>query len=135
MSKLSEAARKIPGVAQVEGAITGAVADEHDLPITDYDKQNAADIASKLKGFSQRELRIIDVYERKHDNRATITDRIAKLIGDAPWSGYDEQSVDAINKVVSELDDQQAKTVLRYERDHKDRAGVIQAAQQRIDNA
>src|SRR5512144_2852043 len=93
---IADKARKIPGVAAAEGAVTGAIATEQDLPIADYDKQTADDIASKLKGFSQRELRMIGAYEIKHNNRATITDRIAKLTGEEPWSGYDEQSVDAI---------------------------------------
>ena len=57
---------QVPGVAAAEGAITGAVATEQDLPIADYDKQTADEIASKLKGLSQRELRTIDAYERKH---------------------------------------------------------------------
>ncbi len=135
MSKLSDIARKVPGVAQIEGAISGATADERDLPISGYDKQNAGDIASKLKGLSQRELRMIDAYERKHDNRATITDKIAKLIGDEPWSGFDEQSADAIKKALTDVDAERAKAVLSYERDHKDRTGVVQAAQQRIDTA
>ena len=51
-------------------------------------------IAAKLNGFSQRELRMIGAYEAKHENRATITDRIAELTGEEPWSGYDEQTVD-----------------------------------------
>ena len=61
-----------------------------------YDEQTADAIAAKLNGFSQRELRMIGAYEAKHENRATIMDRIAKLTGDEPWSGYDEQTVDAI---------------------------------------
>ena len=129
---ISDKARKIPGVAAVEGALTGAVATEQDLPITDYDRQTAADIATKLKGFSQRELRMIDAYERKHQNRATITDQIAKLTGDEPWSGYDEQSVDAITTALRDADADTARTVRAYERARKDRAGVIQAADQRV---
>jgi hypothetical protein len=78
---IGDTARKIPSLAAAEGAVTGALATEQDLPITDYDKQSAADIESKLEGFSQRELRMIDAYERKHGNRATITDKIAKLTG------------------------------------------------------
>lgn len=74
---LSDTARKIPGVAAAEDAITGALAEEKDLPIADYNKQSAADIAGRLNGFSQRELRMIDAYERKRENRATITDKIA----------------------------------------------------------
>ena len=94
MSDIADAALKIPGVAATEGAITGALATEEDLPIKDYDKRSAEDIARKLKGFSQRELRKIDAYERKNDNRATITAKIAKLTGDEPWSGYDELSAE-----------------------------------------
>lgn len=133
MSSFRETARKIPGVAAVEGAIAGAVANEHDLPINDYDKRTAGDIASKLKGFSQRELRTIDAYERKHENRATITDKIAKLTGDEPWSGYDELSADAAAKAVREGDEESAKKVRSYERDHKGRSSVMQAADRRID--
>ena len=129
---ISDSARQIPGVAAAEGAIAGAFANESDLPIADYDKQSAEDIASRLKGFSQRELRLIDAYERKHGNRATITDRIAKLSGEEPWSGYDELSVEAVGRELYERDTDTAERVRRYERDHKDRAGVIDAAEARI---
>ena len=129
---IADKARKIPGFAAAEGAITGAVATEQDLPIADYDKQTAADITTRLKGFSQRELRTIDAYERKHQDRATITDQIAKLTGEEPWSGYDEQSVDAIATAVRGVDTDTAHSVRAYERSRKDRAGIIQAVDQRI---
>jgi hypothetical protein len=130
---ISNTTRKIPGVAAVEGAVTGALATEQDLPIKDYDKQTAEDIAAKLKGFSQRELRMIGAYEAKRQNRATITDRIAKLTGDEPWSGYDEQSVDEITTALDNSATDVARKVRSYERDHKDRAGVIERADKRID--
>ena len=107
---------------------------DHDLPVQDYDKQSAEDIARKLKGFSRRELRTIDAYERKHENRATITDKIAKLTGDEPWSGYDELSVEAVAKAVGDSDQETAKKVREYERNHKDRSGVVEAAGRRIDS-
>ena len=131
---IADKARKIPGVAAAEGAITGAVATEQDLPIADYDKQTAADITTRLKGFSQRELRTIDAYERKHQDRATITDQIAKLTGEEPWSGYDEQSVDAITTALRDAGRDTAHSVRAYERNRKDRSGVIHAADQRIGN-
>ncbi len=130
---IADSARKIPGVAAAEGAVTGALATEQDLPIADYDKQTAEDITSRLNGFSQRELRMIDAYERKRENRATITDRIAKLTGEEPWSGYDEQSVDAITTALTGADARTAQQVKAYERDHKARAGVIDTAEKRID--
>ncbi|MBA2348173.1 MAG: hypothetical protein H0V81_07750 [Solirubrobacterales bacterium] len=124
---ISDKARKIPGVAAAEGAVTGAIATEQDLPITDYDKQTASDIAAKLNGHSQRELRMISAYEAKHQNRATITYKIAKLTGEEPWSGYDEQSVDAITTTLAESTPDTARAVRTYERDHKDRKSIIDA--------
>jgi uncharacterized protein (UPF0335 family) len=130
---IADTARKIPGVAAAEGAVTGALATEEDLPITDYDKQSAEYIASKLNGFSQRQLRMIDAYERKRENRATITDKIAKLTRDEPWSGYDEQSAEAVTTALKDADAETAQKVKTYERDHKGRTGVIEAADKRTD--
>ena len=129
---ISDSARQIPGVAAAEGAIAGTFANESDLPIADYDQQTADGVVSRLKGFSQRELRLIDAYERKHGNRATITDRIAKLVGEQPWAGYDEQDVDTVASKLDTVDSDTARKVKRYERDHKDRAGVMQAAEKRL---
>jgi SpoVK/Ycf46/Vps4 family AAA+-type ATPase len=129
---LGDQARKIPGVAAVEGAIAGALANEEELPIKDYDEQTAEGVVSQLKGFSQRELRMIEAYERKNQNRTTITDKIDKLTGDEPWSGYDEQGVDAIVTVLSEADVDTAKKVKSYEAAHKGRVGVVEAADKRL---
>ncbi len=131
---IADKARKLPGVAAAEGALTGAAASEKDLPIADYDKQTAQAIAAKLKGFSQRELRTIGAYEAKRENRATITDKIAKLTGDEPWSGYDEQGVDAITTALADRDAPTARKVRSYEKDHKDRAGVVAAADRHAGN-
>ena len=62
---IADKIRKVPGVAAAEGAVIGAVATAKDLPIADYDTQTAQGIADKLKGFSQRELRMISAYEAK----------------------------------------------------------------------
>ncbi len=77
---------------------------------------------------------MIDAYEVKHDNRATITDKIAKLTGEEPWSGYDEQGVDEITTALEGVDAAAARKVRTYEHEHKDRAGVISAADKRADS-
>jgi hypothetical protein len=132
MSTFADKARKLPGVAKVEGAVNGAIATEEDLPIAGYDKLEAAEVAGRLKGFTQRELRMIDAYERKNQNRATITDKIASLAGDEPWSGYDEQSVDGVVGALRDASADVAREVRTYERAHKDRAGVIEEAEKRL---
>jgi hypothetical protein len=78
--------------------------------------------------MSQRELRFIGAYEAKRENRATIMDRIGKLTGQEPWSGYDEQTADEVTSALRGVDAETARKVIAYERDHKARATVIDAA-------
>ncbi len=128
-------ARKIPGVAQVEGQIKGAVASEEDLAIARYDSLTAEEIVSKLPELSQIDLAKIDSYERKHDNRTTVLSRITALRRAEPWPGYDELTVAEIEAVLDEGDEQHTEDVVAYERAHKNRAGVINAARRETANA
>jgi ferritin-like metal-binding protein YciE len=122
-------ARKVPGVAQAEGQAKGAVAGESDLAIPRYDSQTADEITSKLTELSQIDLAKVDSYERKNQNRTTVLDRIATLRGDEPWPSYDEQSVSEITTALRTADDDSTREVVAYERAHKNRAGVLKAAE------
>ena len=128
-------ARKVPGVAQAEGQAKGAVASEGDLAIAGYDKLTADEIVAKLTDLSQVDLAKVDSYERKHENRTTILAKITSLRGDEPWPGYDELSVAEIEPVLAGGDDERAKEVRSYERAHKNRAGVLQAAERDLAKA
>ena len=128
-------ARKVPGVATAEGEIKGAVASEEDLAIARYDTLTADEIAGKLSGLSQIDLAKIDAYERKNQNRTTVLNRISSLRGDEPWPGYDELTAAEVQAVLSEGDDERASEVRSYERAHKNRAGVLKAAEREHSNA
>ncbi|MDQ3850394.1 MAG: DUF892 family protein [Actinomycetota bacterium] len=128
-------ARKVPGVAQAEGQVKGAVASEEDLPIKGYDELNAEQITAKLTSLSQIDLAKIDAYERKHQNRSTVLGRVESLRGDEPWPGYDELTAAEIESVLSEGDDDRAREVRAYERAHKNRAGVLKAAEREAASA
>ena len=128
-------ARKVPGVAQAEGRIKGAVASEGDLAIARYDTLTAEEITGRLSGLSQIDLAKIDAYERKHQNRATVLGRISALRGNEPWAGYDELTAAEVQAVLSEGDDDRAERVRSYERAHKNRAGVLGAAERAHANA
>jgi ferritin-like metal-binding protein YciE len=128
-------ARKVPGVARVEGEAKGAVASEGDLAIARYDRLTAGEISTKLAELSQINLAKVDAYERRHQNRSTVLSRIASLRGDEPWSGYDELTAVEVQAVLAEGDDERAKQVRSYERAHKNRAGVIRAAEREHSNA
>ncbi len=125
-------ARKVPGVAQVEGQIKGAVASEGDLAISRYDSLTAEEITQKLADLSQIDLAKIDSYERKNENRTTILSRITSLRASEPWAGYDELTAAEVTSALSAGDDELAKTVRAYERAHKARAGVMKAAEREL---
>ncbi len=125
-------ARKVPGVAQAEGQIKGAMASEKDLAIASYNKLTAAEIIEKLADLSQVDLAKIDSYERKNENRTTILSRITSLRSDEPWPGYDELSVGEIRTVLHEGDEVRTARVRSYERSHKNRSGVIDASDREL---
>ena len=116
-------------------AIKGAVASEEDLAIARYDTLTADEITSKLADLAQIDLAKIEAYERKHQNRTTILSRITTLHGDEPWAGYDELTAAEVPAVLGEGDDDRANHVRSYERAHKNRAGVIKAAERELTNA
>jgi hypothetical protein len=128
-------ARKVPGVARAEGEVKGAVATEDDLAIPRYDQLTAEEIAGKLASLSQIDLAKVDAYERKNENRTTVLSRITSLRGDEPWPGYDELTADEVQAVLSEGDDDRAEQVRAYERSHKNRAGVLKAAERELTTA
>ena len=128
-------ARKVPGVAQVEGQVKGAVAGEQDLAIADYDNLTAEEITDKLSGLSQIDLAKIDSYERRNQDRTTILSRVTSLRGSEPWPGYDELTTTEVQAVLSEGGEERVKQVRAYERSHKNRAGVIKATEHELSNA
>jgi ferritin-like metal-binding protein YciE len=128
-------ARKVPGVAQAEGQVKGALASTDDLAIARYDSLTADEITAKLPALSQIDLAKIDSYERKNQHRTTILSRITTLRGDEPWPGYDELTAPEVQAILADADDERVKEVLSYERAHKDRAGVRTAAEREVTTA
>ena len=128
-------ARRVPGVARAEGTVKGAVASASDLAIANYDSLSADEIQDKLSELSQIDLAKVNAYERKNQNRSTITSRIDSLQADEPWPGYDELGVDEVRALLSEGDETRVKAARSYERKHKNRAGVVQATERELANA
>ena len=130
--RASRQARKVPGVAQAEGEIKGMLASEDDLPITGYDDLTAEDINAKLPSLSQIDLAKIDAYERRTQDRTTVTSKVEQLRGDEPWPGYDEQNVSEITAALREADADLVEQVRTYEAAHKNRAGVLKATERKL---
>jgi ferritin-like metal-binding protein YciE len=128
-------ARKVPGVARAEGEIKGAVASAGDLAIAGYDKLTVEEIVAKLPELSQIELAKVDAYERRHQKRATVIDRIGTLRASEPWPGYDELTADEVRAGLGEGGEDRVKSVRSYERAHKNRTGVLDATERELANA
>jgi ferritin-like metal-binding protein YciE len=122
-------ARKVPGVARAEGQVKGAVASEQDLAIARYDALTAEEIIGRLGELSQIDLAKVAAYERKHQKRSTILGRVDSLQGNEPWPGYDELTADEVRAMLADGDDDRIREVRAYERAHKNRAGVLKAAE------
>ena len=116
--------------------IKGAVASEGDLAIARYDSLTADEIAGKLAELSQIDLAKIDAYERKNQNRTHRPEPhrprcAATSRGPATTSSPSPRC----RPCSSEGDDERAKQVRAYERAHKNRAGVLQAAERELASA
>jgi ferritin-like metal-binding protein YciE len=133
--RTSRQARKVPGVAQAEGQIKGAVASEEDLAIKGYDSLTADEIVAKLSDLSQIDLAKVDSYERKNQSRTTVLSRITSLRGDEPWAGYDELTAAQVTASLNDGDDDLAHKVRSYERTHKNRVSVMKAAERELATA
>jgi ferritin-like metal-binding protein YciE len=129
-------ARRVPGAADAEGLVKGALASEEDLAIANYDSLTVDEIVQKLPSLSQVDLAKIEAYERKKQARTTVLNRISSLRGDEPWSGYDEMTAEEIVARLRDADDDGlAKRVREYERAHKARASVLHAAERELTSA
>ena len=122
-------------MAQAEGRVKGAVAGEGDLAIPRYDELTAEDIAGRLPALSQIDLAKVDAYERRNQRRTTVLARITALRGDEPWAGYDELNVQEIRAALDDADDDRVARARTYERAHKNRAGVLSAAERELATA
>jgi ferritin-like metal-binding protein YciE len=117
------------GAAEAVKRTAGLAPSAAELPIAGYDKLTVADVVARLDALAQDDLAKVDAYERKHQDRTGVTERIAKLRGDEPWPGYDQLTAAEIKAVLDEGDEERGERVRAYEREHKNRAGVLRAAE------
>jgi hypothetical protein len=114
-------------------AVTPAAAIEP--PIAGYDDLTAEDLVAKLPEQSQATLVQVAAYEQAHDKRTTVLERVAALTGPEPAPGYDELTADEVQKLLTGGDAALATAVRDYERRHKSRASVLEAAARNADES
>lgn len=102
-------------------------------PIAGYDDLTADELVAKLPEQSQVTLAAVAAYEQAHDKRTTVLERVAALTGPEPAPGYDELNADEAQKLLTSGDAELATAVRDYERRHKSRASVLEAAARNAD--
>jgi len=106
-----------------------------EAPIAGYDDLTADDLVAKLPELSQVQLAQVAAYEQAHAARSTVLERVSALTGAEPAPGYDELTADEAQKLVTGGDAELAAAVRDYERRHKARTSVIDAAVRNADTA
>jgi hypothetical protein len=124
--------RAKPATAAAKPATAAAKA-AVEAPITGYDDLTADELVAKLPEQSQATLVQVAAYEQAHDKRSTVLERVAALTGPEPAPGYDELTADEAQKLLTSGDAALASAVRDYERRHKGRASVLEAAARNAD--
>ena len=106
-----------------------------EAPIAGYDDLTADEIVAKLPEQSQAALVQVAAYEQARDTRSTGLERVAALTGPEPAPGYDELTADEVQKLLTGGDAALATAVRDYERRHKSRASVLEAAARNIEQS
>jgi hypothetical protein len=101
------------------------------LPVERYDKLPVAAVLAHLGELAPKDLAQLSHHERSHQNRLTVLAEIDAQLGHEPWPGYDELDVDGVRFGLDGANRDRFAMVLAYERAHKNRAGVVLAAQQK----
>jgi hypothetical protein len=95
------------------------------VPIKGYDKLEGRDLYAALRLKSQDELALVDSYERSHQNRAAVLDKLRYLRNDEPLDGYDRLDADGVVAALGGSDMPTLGAVRTYEVKLRDRPQVL----------
>ena len=96
-----------------------------DVPFTGYEKLDEKDVVQVLREHSQVELEAVETYERSHQNRLRVLDKLRFMRQDEPFSGYDALESKQIVVALDDADLETVKRVRGYERKFADRPAVL----------
>jgi hypothetical protein len=128
------AARRTRRVAKAATPVKAAKA-ALEAPIAGYDDLTAEDVVAKLPEQPQATLALVAAYEQANQKRTTVLERVAALTGPEPAPGYDGLTADEAQKLVTAGDAALAAAVRDYERRHKGRASVLDAAERNAEQS
>jgi hypothetical protein len=109
--------------------------DEQQLPISGYDGLKDKQIADQLSQLSQEELATVETYERAHEGRHVVLDKLRYMRGSEPLPGYDVLTSEQIAGALAGADAETVKAVRDYERKFQHRQSVLDEAARALPNS
>jgi hypothetical protein len=97
------------------------------LPFAGYDRLDARKVVDSLSDHSQIELEAVEGYERSHESREPVLNKLRYMRGSEPLPGYDALSVEEIVPALDRADPATIKKVRGYERKFANRPDVLEA--------
>jgi hypothetical protein len=94
-------------------------------PVSGYDSVKTKEVIASLSSRSQVELAEIEGYERTHQDRVSVFDKLRWLRQDEPLPGYDALSSDEVLAALEAADVAAIKRVRGYERKFRARREVL----------
>jgi len=99
--------------------------DADQLPIPGYDRLDAREVGVRLSELSQVELGAVEAYERSHQERPEILDKLRYMRTTEPLPGYDDLGPEQIADALANADSETIKNVRDYERKFQRRPEVM----------
>jgi hypothetical protein len=94
------------------------------LPFAGYDRLSDRQVIDGLCDHSQIELEAVESYERSHEDRKPVLDKLRYMRGREPLPGYDALNVREIVAALDEADLATIKRIRDYERKFANRSEV-----------
>jgi hypothetical protein len=98
------------------------------VPITDYDQLDDKQVSDRLSQLTQAELETVESYERAHDNRPAVLEKLRYMRGSEPLPGYDGLSTEQVAEALADADSETVRAVRDYERKFQHRRAVLDEA-------
>jgi hypothetical protein len=118
--------RGVSGQPESAGDTQANSAEEAQLPFAGYDRLDDRQVIDGLSDHSQVELEAVESYERSHEDREPVLDKLRYMRGREPLPGYDALGVEEIVAALKEADLATIKRVRGYERKFANRRDVLE---------
>ena len=96
-------------------------------PFKGYDRMDSRKLMAQLNRHTQAELAAIEAYERSHEDRLEVLQKLRFMRGAEPLEGYDALSPDQIRAELASAELPTIKGVRDYERKFANRKDVVDA--------